>query len=1088
MPSANAVPGAFILGHSLADGPIDPGSPAVEEFRRSHNNSRYRNLQNGYRYNDLDLDDQDEMTEKFNRYLQLNSTRTVSFQNGSSSSSLFNSSRSSSSTLPSGTYGMIDDDFLVEEESEGETEVETFTKPRSIFTAPVIKSEEASYVSLITGGLNPMDMQKQALQKASKASSLAVEKRITKETREIDSKVQEPTNPFYAEEMEALRLIEASAKRREAAKQRRIKEQEDENKRLKQEEEAVLAEIEAEREAERRKLEEARLAVQREKERVEREAEAAKKAAREAAEAIEKKKKEEEAAAAAQAKKLAAESAVKEGEIIVSPHALEEWKMYRGVLDHINNNVVPAVANNPQIKKLCNNLKREVISIVGQIINRKQDVFRVASDLDGIFTNARNTAGDVAYYWIMNFTAKKMVFQSETECLVKADPAFPLAYAAVLLFTKHELFLDVLMARFAKKCPYVIPMFFKLEPNESANDYLKKLGYRRKDQGWETEEQYNLRQAAMFIFYCAIIQTTPMVGTNLHPLSNGWTWIARIVNVPPRNITARLLAVFLQVCGNSFIRTYKGQAIKILKLVHDDLLPIAPRGGISGETRLKTILDKFKSTGQVPAAKHNNNQHRVTIKRVNDVVSGNMRSTIQKTVARFESPYRREQTGKPLSRIQRQQQQRFERVGGGDGDGGGNRPKKIDAERVPVQVNAMETAFVGDVGIGTPPQYFHLQFDVGSADTWLALRHATCLEPDECGSHRRYFHPNQSSTFEHKPNIPWRVEFGDHSTATGYLQTDLVQVGGFVVDQQVIGMAMTLKGFKDNGIDGTFGLGLTELSLHGEATPVENLVMTKGMQPELGIWLGAGNQGGEIIFGGKDTDRYLDNISYFNVPSGSVYWSTPVKSIVVEIPASKPSPSKKPASAPSNSTTPLSDTPPTIPPAPSTFKQVNSRIGSGNLTDLPNVILDTSSNLILLPPRVALATHQLLHNWLFGWYSGYDYISGAYTIACDHQGDVWIELASPLPKAGSLVDQSVPSDSVYTETRNKFKIVGADLVRERVPVVGYLLNICYSGLQASKSDEDDWVLGNIFFQNNYVTLDHLNRQIGIATAVRLDRK
>jgi len=48
------------------------------------------------------------------------------------------------------------------------------------------------------------------------------------------------------------------------------------------------------------------------------------------------------------------------------------------------------------------------------------------------------------------------------------------------------------------------------------------------------------------------------------------------------------------------------------------------------------------------------------------------------------------------------------------------------------------------------------------------------------------------------------------------LQTDIVQVGGFVVDRQVVGMAMALKGFKDNGIDGTFGLGLAELSLRGK--------------------------------------------------------------------------------------------------------------------------------------------------------------------------------------------------------------------------------------------------------------------------------
>jgi len=84
----------------------------------------------------------------------------------------------------------------------------------------------------------------------------------------------------------------------------------------------------------------------------------------------------------------------------------------------------------------------------------------------------------------------------------------------------------------------------------------------------------------------------------------------------------------------------------------------------------------------------------VTIKRVNKASPGDIRSTIQQTVDRFES------TGKyswPLSRIERQrhpqQQQQQQRLEVGDGgDISRHRSKKIDAERVPVQINALETA------------------------------------------------------------------------------------------------------------------------------------------------------------------------------------------------------------------------------------------------------------------------------------------------------------------------------------------------------------------------------------------------------------
>lgn len=38
---------------------------------------------------------------------------------------------------------------------------------------------------------------------------------------------------------------------------------------------------------------------------------------------------------------------------------------------------------------------------------------------------------------------------------------------------------------------------------------MKKLGYARKDKGWESEAQYDARQCAIFSLYCAIMQTEP---------------------------------------------------------------------------------------------------------------------------------------------------------------------------------------------------------------------------------------------------------------------------------------------------------------------------------------------------------------------------------------------------------------------------------------------------------------------------------------------------------------------------------------------------------------------------------------------------
>ncbi|GJJ70060.1 nucleoporin GLE1 [Entomortierella parvispora] len=1067
MAPVSNIPLGFILGHSLSDGSIDAQSSEVEEFRLSQAD-RHRGHRN--------FDNSDEEDGQHIKRTPLSRSDRAP-------------SRLARRPFGSG-YGLADDTS----EEESDSDLPLTAKARAAAREePVITSEFSSYVSLLTGRLDPWDMQKLTLQEESRASAPAIAEKFNKEFHQIDHQVPKQPTVSWLPDDDVQKKLELSARKREAAKQRRIQEMEERNKQLNNEIEGCIARIQEERDMARRIREEALQAEQREKERIAKEIEAKKQAAQAQKEAAEKKKKEEAEKAAEQARKLAeaaageaAAAVAAQGSDRVSPAALEEWKTYQAILDHIKKTVNPAFKGlAPDIRKWCMNRKRDIIAILGRIVHKQKEVFLVASEIDEIFTDVKNRGGEVPYYWILNFTSKKLINQAGLECLVKAGPAFPLAYAAVLLFGKHEMFLDILMARFSRKCPYTIPIYFKLEKGEDPNEHLKKLGYMRLEKRFENEEEHIKRQNAMFTLYCAIIQTTPQVGKNNYPLSNGWTWLARTLNLAPRNITPGLVATFLDICGNSFLRTYKGQAVKVLRLVHDDILPIIPKEAAPSKARLVTVLETFTKTGDI-------------------------RTTIQQTVDRFESTG---ENSRPLSRIERkkssihqqQQQQRLEV--NNDGDNPPFISKKIDAERVPVQINALETAFVGDVGIGTPPQYFHLQFDVGSADTWIALAKATCSGSVECSGRRRYFHPNRSSTFERVPNVPWGVHFSDNSAAKGFLQTDLLQVGGFVVDRQVIGMATTLSEFKENGIDGSFGLGLSELSLHGDATPVQNLVSTKRMNSEIGIWLGSGNQGGELVFGGKDRKRYTGEMSYFNVQAGSKYWSTFVKSIVVEIPGQPPSPAKVPTpktTVPEVST-PLTDAnstkapinlPAGPPPAPSTFKQVQSRVGSGTKQDLPNVIFDTSSNLILLPPRVALAAHQYIHNWMFGWYSGYSYITGAYTIACDHKADVWIELASPASKvgAGSVVNQAlvhsnptVLSNSAEGDVRTRrFKIAGSDLVRERVPVIGHIFNLCYSGIQASKNDEDDWVLGNLFFVNNYITLDHLNRQIGIAAAVRPD--
>lgn len=64
--------------------------------------------------------------------------------------------------------------------------------------------------------------------------------------------------------------------------------------------------------------------------------------------------------------------------------------------------------------------------------------------------------------------------------------------------------------------------------------------------------------------------------------------------------------------------------------------------------------------------------------------------------------------------------------------------------------------------------------------------------------------------------MPWKIETNAKAKIQGVLHTDLIQVAGFVVEKQVLSTASVLDNVKENGIDGSFGLGLNAMAFNGE--------------------------------------------------------------------------------------------------------------------------------------------------------------------------------------------------------------------------------------------------------------------------------
>ncbi|KAG0344287.1 hypothetical protein BG004_004600 [Podila humilis] len=470
-------------------------------------------------------------------------------------------------------------------------------------------NNSVEYVAHVTGRLDPWELQMQKLREESKELAPQIANRITNDFQVLKNQLktqqhqqpqqQQSSNTATARDYNDItQRLKDLTTGTEEIKENRRKETEAMNQALSRDIESCLEQIKVERETAIRIREEALHRARLEEERLAKEAEDQKRAAEAEKEAKEKRAKEASeaaaAASAAQAKKLADEAtkraslaSANAAGMFASESANLEHQHYKSVLAHIHDEVVVTVQNNKALKQFCGEAKREIIPLIGQLINVREEIVRVAITIDGVFKRVKEAQGDLGYYWIMNIAAKKFVQQAGNDLLVKADPAFPMAHVIVLLFTNHPKFLDVIMARFAKKCPYILPVYIAHDSADTTDQFMKKLGYAKKEKGWETEAQYDARQCAIFSLYCAIMQTDPPVGRNLYPIEHAWTWMARILNMPPRPITPALISSFID-------------AMKVLRLMVEEFIPLIPKEGVAGATRLKTQLEDLMKTGRIP--------------------------------------------------------------------------------------------------------------------------------------------------------------------------------------------------------------------------------------------------------------------------------------------------------------------------------------------------------------------------------------------------------------------------------------------------------------------------------------------------------
>ena len=90
------------------------------------------------------------------------------------------------------------------------------------------------------------------------------------------------------------------------------------------------------------------------------------------------------------------------------------------------------------------------------------------------------------------------------------------------------------------------------------------------------------------------------------------------------------------------------------------------------------------------------------------------------------------------------------------------------------------------------------------------------------------FNPKKSSTFKNQAGSSWNISYGDGSSASGTVGTDLVTIGGLNITNQVVELANKLSSeFASGAGDGLLGLAfgtINTVTPTQAQTPVENMI------------------------------------------------------------------------------------------------------------------------------------------------------------------------------------------------------------------------------------------------------------------------
>lgn len=252
--------------------------------------------------------------------------------------------------------------------------------------------------------------------------------------------------------------------------------------------------------------------------------------------------------------------------------------------------------------------KRKINPKFGQLTNSWKQLQLIQNELVTLINQCKDAAtsttnpSPLAFKWILNFVAKAIVHQSESEIGVKPESALPLARLTIFLLNQYPELSDFLMARFVKKCPYIIGYSTSQDTEQNRIN----MGWKRKSDGkWENDTTYDERMNGMITLYSTITRLNSVSlpdpdQSQLWNIESSWRFVARMANMPKSLLTNThfvILGGWWDACGSEFIKKYGNQSVKLLNLIANDMTNSVSEKKFVGAARLRILYEEWQNTG-----------------------------------------------------------------------------------------------------------------------------------------------------------------------------------------------------------------------------------------------------------------------------------------------------------------------------------------------------------------------------------------------------------------------------------------------------------------------------------------------------------